>query len=190
MRRAPRRSSAAGIPVGVASGSTTTFYATATNVLADVTSSCSTDSVTYTHEPPTLTIADAVARAEGGPASRFDVTLSIASDQTVMVDYATVDGTAVAPGDYTAKSGTLTFTAGQTTKAVLVTSTDALDEASETFTLQLSSPVTTIEDGSGHGRSRTTTRRRRSPSPTPSPARRAARPPASTSPSRSRAARP
>ena len=44
----------AGIPVTVGSGSTTTFYATATNAIANVTSSCSTDSVTYTHEaaPP------------------------------------------------------------------------------------------------------------------------------------------
>ena len=141
----------AGIPVTVASGSTTTFYATATNLVADVTSSCSTSSVTYTHEPPTLTIADALARGEGSAASRFDVTLSIPSDQTVMVDYATVDGSATAPGDYTAKTGTLVFAPGQTTKPVLVSSTDdALDEASETFQVQLSSPVAaTIDDGTG-----------------------------------------
>ena len=67
------------------------------------------------------------------------------------VNYATVDGTASAPGDYTAKSGTLTFSAGQTTKSVLVSSIqDALDEPNQTFRLQLSSPVAaTIADPSG-----------------------------------------
>ena len=36
------------------------------------------------------------------------------------VDYATADGTATAPADYTATSGTLIFTPGQTTKTVTV----------------------------------------------------------------------
>ena len=141
----------AGIPATVAFASTTTFYATATNVVADVTSSCSTSSVTYTHAPPAISVSDAVPRGEGGTALRFDVTLSVPSAETVRVDYATVNGTASAPGDYTAKSGTLVFAAGQTTKPVMVTSTqDALDEASETFRLQLSSPVAaTIADSSG-----------------------------------------
>jgi chitinase len=69
----------------------------------------------------------------------------------VSVDYATVNGTATAPGDYSARSGTMIFAAGQTTKAVLVPSNqDALDEVNETFRLQLSNPVaTTIADASG-----------------------------------------
>ena len=37
----------------------------------------------------------------------------------VTVDYATSDGTAKAGADYTAKSGTLTFEAGETAKTVL-----------------------------------------------------------------------
>lgn len=44
--------SSQGIEVTVASGSTTTFRATATNLVDDVTSACSTDSVSYKHVPP------------------------------------------------------------------------------------------------------------------------------------------
>ena len=65
----------------------------------------------------------------------FTVTLSAASGQTVTVDYATADGTATAPADYTATPGTLTFAPGQTTKTVTVPVIgDTLDEANETFT--------------------------------------------------------
>ena len=45
---------------------------------------------------------------------------SAASSSTVTVDYSTFDGSAVAPGDYVAASGTLTFTAGQTAKQIVV----------------------------------------------------------------------
>ena len=41
------------------------------------------------------------------------VTLSAASGKTVTVDYATSNGTATAGSDYTATSGTLTFSAGE-----------------------------------------------------------------------------
>jgi hypothetical protein len=57
------------------------------------------------------------------------------------------------PADYTATSGTLTFTPGQTTKTVTVPIVgDTLDEADETFTLALTSPTNaTIADGVGLG---------------------------------------
>jgi hypothetical protein len=58
---------------------------------------------------PTVSISDAGV-VEGNSATRpatFAVSLSAASTQTVSVRYATADGTAVAPGDYTAKAGTL-----------------------------------------------------------------------------------
>src|SRR6185369_1804287 len=48
------------------------------------------------------------------------VTLTGATEKTVTVDYGTADGTAQAPSDYSAASGTLTFTPGQTTKIVTV----------------------------------------------------------------------
>jgi Calx-beta domain len=59
----------------------------------------------------------------------------------VTVHYATHNGTATSPGDYVAKSGTLTFTPGQTTKSIPVTiHGDTNDEPKETFTLKLTSP--------------------------------------------------
>ena len=65
---------------------------------------------------PTLSIADA-AVAEGGTAE-FVVTLTPASTEPVTVNFETADGTAKADSDYTETSGTLTFTAGQTTKTI------------------------------------------------------------------------
>jgi len=68
--------------------------------------------------------------------------------------YATANGTAVAPGDYTAKSLTsLSFTAGQTSKTVSVTvKGDTVYEPDEGMSLVLSSPVgAAIGDGVGIG---------------------------------------
>ncbi|HEX2268737.1 MAG TPA: Calx-beta domain-containing protein, partial [Pyrinomonadaceae bacterium] len=54
------------------------------------------------------------------------------------VEYATVDGTATAGQDYTANSGTLTFTGGQTSKTIQIPITnDATTEPDETFTIVL-----------------------------------------------------
>ena len=81
----------------------------------------------------------------------FTVTLSPAASQTVTVNYATADGTAKAPGDYTARTGTLTFLAGQTTKTLSVLARgDLADEANETFFVNLSAAVNaTIADSQG-----------------------------------------
>ncbi len=90
---------------------------------------------------PTLTINDVtISEGTGTNNAVFDVTLSPAAANTVMVDYATVDGTAVAGSDYTATNGTLTFTAGETSKQITVPILhDTYDEGGdETFTVQLS----------------------------------------------------
>lgn len=77
-----------------------------------------------------------------GANSVFTVTKSGTATQSYSVNYATANGTAVAPGDYTATSGTLTFTTAQTSKTVNVTTIDdATAESSETFTMSLSSPT-------------------------------------------------
>jgi hypothetical protein len=83
----------------------------------------------------------------------FTVRLSSAATSTVTVAYATANGTATAGSDYTAKSGTLTFAAGATTQTVSVPVIgDTLDEADETFLVNLSSPVNaTIADAQGVG---------------------------------------
>ena len=79
----------------------------------------------------------------------FTVELSAASCETVTVDYATANGTAVAGSDFTAASGTLTFNSGQTSKSASVTLTnDNLNEANENFTVTISSPTNaTIKAG-------------------------------------------
>ena len=67
------------------------------------------------------------------------------------VDYATADGSAVAPGDYAAASGTLTFSAGQTAKQIVVAvNGDTTVETTETFTVNLSNPTNATIAGTGH----------------------------------------
>ncbi len=95
-----------------------------------------------------------VIEGDGGTATAtFTVTLSGISPDTVTVDYASADGTAVAPGDYSATSGTLTFLSGETTRAVTVDlNGEALDEEDETYTVELSNATNaTIGDGTGLG---------------------------------------
>ncbi len=90
-----------------------------------------------------ISIGDAtVTEGSGGTTiATFTVTLSSASPVTVTVDFATADGTATAPADYTATSGTLTFDPGQTSKPVsVVINGDLLDEPNETFFVNLSNP--------------------------------------------------
>jgi endoglucanase len=62
--------------------------------------------------------------------------------ETITVGVATIDGTAVAPDDYTSKAQTLTFAPGESTKSFTVaTAQDALSEGNETFTVRLSNPT-------------------------------------------------
>ena len=62
-----------------------------------------------------------------------------AASDTVTVDYATSDGSAEAGNDYTATSGTLSFSAGETRKTISVAISDDTDnEGDETFTVTLS----------------------------------------------------
>ena len=82
---------------------------------------------------------------EGDATSNYTVSLSpsgVKPTADLTVDYATSDGTATAGTDYTAKSGTLTFTntaAGSQTFTVQTTE-DTIDESGETFTVTVSSP--------------------------------------------------
>jgi len=83
----------------------------------------------------------------------FTVTLSAASGQTVTVNYSTSDTTALAGQDYTAVNGTLTFAPGTTTQTINVPVIgDLLDEANETYAVNLTVPVNaTIADNLGVG---------------------------------------
>jgi hypothetical protein len=81
----------------------------------------------------------------------FTVTLSAASAQTVTVSYATANGTATAGSDYTATTGSLSFSAGTTSRTIAVAVIgDTAYEGNETFLVNLSSPVgATLADGQG-----------------------------------------
>ncbi len=92
-----------------------------------------------------LSVADATA-AEGAAGSTtpltFTVSLSTRATRAITVDYATADGTAVAPGDYAASSGRIAFAAGETTKEVRVAvAGDAVAEPDERFEVRLAAPV-------------------------------------------------
>jgi hypothetical protein len=107
-------------------------------------------------DPPAVSVADA-AVTEGGPGATadvvFTVTLSAARSYSVTVGYATKNGTAASPADYAGAFGILTFAPGETSKAVTVkVAGDALDEADETFTLELADPLNaTVARGSATG---------------------------------------
>ncbi|WP_199326055.1 beta strand repeat-containing protein [Nostoc parmelioides] len=99
---------------------------------------------------PTITIAD-VNLNEGNSGTSnttFTVTLSAASEKAITVNYGTANGTATAGSDYTARTGTLTFNPGDTSKTFTVAVTgDTTIEANETFFVNLSNATNaTISD--------------------------------------------
>src|SRR5262249_28113311 len=69
----------------------------------------------------------------------FTVTLSAAYDQSVTMSYRTLDGTAkTSDTDYIAKTGTLTFAPGETTKTITIeVKGDSKKETDEVFYLDL-----------------------------------------------------
>lgn len=92
---------------------------------------------------PTLSIQTIPNQPEGNSGNSsytFTVSLSNPTDQTVMVNYATENGTATAGEDYTAQSGTLTFAPGDPlTQTISVNVTgDTKRENNETFSVRLS----------------------------------------------------
>lgn len=101
------------------------------------------------------TAASSVPESGGAAVVNVGVTTSD-GDRTAAsrsVPYATANGTALAGSDYTATSGTLTFSASQTSKTVTVSVLgNTTVEANETFTVNLSGATgATIFDGQGVG---------------------------------------
>ncbi|ROI07066.1 Calx-beta domain-containing protein [Microcystis aeruginosa FACHB-524] len=83
----------------------------------------------------------------------FKVTLSTTSTQTITVNYATANNTATAGSDYTATTGTLTFTPGQISQDIIISvNGDTAIEPDETFLINLSNPSNAlITDNQGLG---------------------------------------
>ena len=85
----------------------------------------------------------------------FTVTLAPTAAGTVTVQYATADGTATSPADYTSAAGTLTFPPNASTQTVPVAiKADAVKESPEAFTVTLSNPTggPAVAFGTGTGR--------------------------------------
>ena len=116
--------------------------------------------ITNDDSEPSISITD-VSLFEGTPGNgsrptttfAFQLKLSNPSAFSVTVDFATKDGTAVAPSDYTAVSGTMTWTPGSTQRTLNVyVIKDLTLEANETFTVVLSGPTgATLADTSALG---------------------------------------
>lgn len=109
------------------------------------------DTSTPPVEIPTLRIGD--TQAPEGNAGTDPATVTVVLDQVsevpVTVRWSTQDGTATAPGDYTAGSGVLTFPPGTTSQQITVPVVgDESFEPTETFGIELTEPVNaTIADG-------------------------------------------
>ena len=108
-------------------------------------------------DKPTFSVTGPARVGEGNPdplavrqdgTATYTVSLSAEPDSNVTVKYATADDTATAVSDYTASSGTLTFTTTnwntpQTVDVTIIYDDDdsANDAADETFTFTLSDPA-------------------------------------------------
>ena len=89
--------------------------------------------------PVGISVSDARVEEAAGAVLAFAVTLSRSASSQITINYATSDGSATAGADYTETSGTLTFTAGESSQTIEVTVLDdSHDEGEETLTLTLS----------------------------------------------------
>ena len=135
---------------------TETFQVVVSNpVAATISDGIGLGTITNDDPLPSISVSNAsVFEGDSGPkAATFDITLSNPSYQTISVDRATSDGSAVDGVDYAGAVGTTTFAPGETAKQVTVNATgDTLDENNETFTVDLANAVaSTIADGQGIG---------------------------------------
>lgn len=92
--------------------------------------------------------ASSVSTKENSGTATLTVLRSGNSSGAVLATYATHDGSATAPGDYTATRGIISFAAGETSKTFTVPITDDLiREPREALIVNLSSPSSGAELG-------------------------------------------
>ncbi|WP_188113269.1 Calx-beta domain-containing protein [Nocardioides humilatus] len=93
-------------------------------------------------DPPTFFVFDQLYGEGDSGAATFFVRRDGDLRGTSSVDFATADGTAVAPADYAARSGTVTFPPGESTVFITIAlKDDEVPEPQETFVVNLSNPV-------------------------------------------------
>jgi hypothetical protein len=96
-------------------------------------------------DPPEASIAATASITEGNTGSNnvaVNVTLSQSHAESVWVNYATSDGTAVAGSDYLKTTGTLQFYPGTVTKTIYVPVLgDTVGEKTELFYVDISAPL-------------------------------------------------
>ena len=112
-----------------------------------------TSNATVVSSFPTLSIdSPIVSEGDVGTVNAtFTVTLSAAFVQIVSVDFATQNGTGIAPNDYFTLAGTIFFNPGEVSKPVTIqVVSNTLVEANKTFSVVLSNPVNaSIVQGTG-----------------------------------------
>src|SRR5262249_38798305 len=118
------------------------FTATATDSAGNTSefSACASGVV---NSPGTLQFGSAFfSQFENSGNFTVNVNRTNGSFGVVTVHYATADGTAQAPADYTNTSGTLTLADGETSKPIVIPIIDDnTPEGTEVFTISLSSPT-------------------------------------------------
>ncbi|MFZ6820127.1 retention module-containing protein, partial [Undibacterium sp. Ji22W] len=112
---------------------------------------------------PSISINGPISVNEAAGTVSFTVVLSEASPASVLVNFNTANGSAVAGSDFTATSGSVTFAPGETSKTITVNiADDRIFEGSEVFQVNLSTPTNATlgnssasiairDDGSGTG---------------------------------------
>lgn len=100
--------------------------------------------------PPNVSLSDSLSVNEtAGATVNFTVTLSAPTNHRTNINFSTTNGTAVSGSDYTDTSGTLTLQPGVTSGIISIpVSDDNLDEANETFTLNITSSPGIVTQGS------------------------------------------
>jgi parallel beta-helix repeat protein len=100
--------------------------------------------------PPKISVeqSEATEGNSGKQSLEFTLTLDEAPSSSVTVNYETEDGTATSSdNDYEASSGTVTFSAGETSQTISIAIIgDTKIEEDETFTLKLSDPTNSTLD--------------------------------------------
>jgi hypothetical protein len=123
---------------------------------SSITTGTGTGTINTPYSLPELSISGFTASQGSSGTTKpftFEMTLNVGSSQTITVAYATSDGTAKAPANYTAISGTTTFSPGQTIKSMTVNvKGGSLTQSSQIFYVKLSNPVNSkIAVGTGTG---------------------------------------